>query len=236
MSAFGSVGRMLWGDSPDEIQQKRLNNEFRDVGAPNQFISGNITGNMGRLGALERQIAGRQMSDFRGGQQGLVSQLQAQAAGRGPGQDIARLQAQQQADRGIQQQLAMQAGQRGAGATLGARGAASNAANITGQAGQQAMMGGLQAQLMAQSQLGNALAQGRQGDQAFTGLQQQGRLEAERQQGLMAQLEQQGMLAREAARTARFGAIAGVQPAPTQGQMMIGAISGAAQAAATGGK
>ena len=210
------------GDSPDEQQKKRLDNEFRNVGSVRDYMSGNIAGTQGQVGALQRQIAGRQMSGFRGGQQALINQLQVGSRTGGAQAEQARLAAQGEANRGIRRQLAMQASQRGAGATLGARGAASNAANITGQAGQQAMLGKLAAMSNQQAMLGGVLQGARGQDQGFMQLGQQGQLEALRQQAALAQLEQQGLQARENARTQRFGAIAGVPVAPNKAQQLMG--------------
>lgn len=143
-------------------------------------------------------------SGFRPDQRALVSLLQAQAAGRGPGQELVRMQAQQMADRAAAQQLAAAQGQVGGGA-MAARNAAMGTAAAQSQVGGQAAMGGLAAQLGATEQLGGVL-QGARGQDLARGsanaslvmqnreLNQNGLLEALKQRLQASQMQQQGGL------------------------------------------
>ncbi len=232
-SGLGDIGG-IFGESPADRQDRLLNNEFRGVGGAQDFTSGAIPGLQGQAQGLGQQFGAQNaLGPAAGQQQALIGQLQNQFAGQGPGQDIARLQAQQQADRGIQQQLALQAGNRGSGAVLGGRTAANNAAGITGQAANTAVLGGLQAQQQAGGLLGQQLQGAQQNQLGQAGLRQQGQLSALQQQLQLAQLQQRGQQAQQDARTRRFGAIAGVNPnQQTSQQLGAGLLQGLGAAAA----
>lgn len=216
----------------------------------------------GQRGAYEREAAGRRAerlraqqtgaySDFRGQQQQLGNLLMAQAQGRGPGQELVRMHAQEAADRGARQQLAM-ARSMGGGA-LAARNAAMAQSQMQSQVGQQAAMGGLQAQLGAAQQAGGVLqgargldfqhalenARLRQQSGQFnvqSAMQQQQMNDAFRmamlqQQMGLAQLQQQGGMGYEQARTARYAADQGVAAnQPGMGSQLLGAGAGALDA------
>lgn len=158
-------------------------------------------------------------SNFRGGQSQLARMLMNQAQGRGPGQRLVRMQAQNMADRGVAQQYGMAASQRPGGGAGAYQNAAMNAANMTSRVGEQAAMGGLQAQLGAVGQLGGVLqgargqdeqlrmfnaGQRQQGSQFNAdaqlrqmGLNDQAQLEALRQRLQLSGMQQQGGLTYE---------------------------------------
>lgn len=214
---MGYIGRTLLGKSPHEMQQERLNNEFRDISQGDFLAPG-----------LQQELArGIPRSDFRGDQRGLANMLMNQARGYGPGQELVRRQVGQQTASGVQQQMGMLAGQRGN--PLAARTAAINMANLSGQGGIAAATGGLQAQLGAAGQLGNVLQGARGQDLQYAGL------DANRRQALL-QMMQQGRQAYQGARSGRFGAIAGTPPAATSQQQFLGWLTGMGEAAATGMK
>lgn len=152
-------------------------------------------------------------SDFRGGQQQLLSQLQAQARGQGP--SLAALQAQQAGNQGLMAQRAMAAsaapGQQG----LAARLAAQQGANITGSIAGQSAMGRAQEQLGAMGQLQGALGNFRQQDINQMQTNDQARNELLRQELLNAQLMQQGGMAQQESRDRQLAALLG--QAPQQG-------------------
>lgn len=131
---------------------------------------------------LANQLGNRAFSPFRAQQQSLIDQLRADAEGRGLAQQMVQRQVSGQVQSGIQNQLAQAAGARGGFNPLASRQAAVNSANISGQGGIAASMGGLQAQLAAQGQLQGALGQARGQDQSFMDLTQRGQLDALSQQ------------------------------------------------------
>lgn len=104
-------------------------------------------------------------SGFRGDQRQLAGMLMGQARGNGPGQEIARQQAQIATDRGLGQQLAMARSGRPGGSAMAARNAAMASGQLQGQGAQAATMGGLQAQQSAIGQLGGVLKGARGQDQ-----------------------------------------------------------------------
>lgn len=135
---------------------------------------------------------GLRQDNFRDRQDWLLQQLKADAAGNGPGQALARMQAQNMADRGAQQQMAMAAaGRPGNSASAGTR-AAFNGANIQSAVGGQAAEAGLKARLGALGQMGQAAESARRGDIAQMGLNDQRQLEALRQRLQLTGMRQQG--------------------------------------------
>lgn len=149
-------------------------------------------------------------SDFRGGQQQLLQQLQAQARGQGP--SLAALQAQQAGNQGLMAQRAMAAsaapGQQG----LAQRMAAQQGANITGSIAGQSAMGRAQEQLGALGQLGGALQNFRQQDIGQMSVNDQARNELLRQELQNAQLMQQGGIAQQQSRDQQLATLLGQQP------------------------
>lgn len=212
--------------SPAGLQNERLGNEFRRV-------DGTLAGLVNQRGRQAGRDVGRAPRAAGMMQQReLVDLLAGQVAGQGPGQEIARRQAEMAAQSGIQSQMAQAAGQRGGGSQLAGIVAAQNSARISGGAADAATMGGLQAQQQAIGGQLNAMGQIQQNRQFNAGmqmnqnqLQQQRELELLRQQLAAAQ-------GYEGARTSRFSAIAGTPPAPTGGQMILGALGGIAAARA----
>jgi hypothetical protein len=156
-------------------------------------------GTYGRLagaagGRQAPQMAGAQMgeSGFRGGQQSLVRMLQQQASGKGPGQALVRMQAQDTADRALKQQLALQAGAAPGGGANAARTAALAGGQLQSAVGGQAAQAGLQAQLGAMGQLGGVLDNARGQDLARAQANMQSQLGTQ-QGNLTAQMQQTGM-------------------------------------------
>lgn len=129
---------------------------------------------------------------FRNNQAWLLKQLQADASGKGPGQQLVRMQAQQAADRGLAQQLAVGRSARPGQAGAAGMNAAFNGANIQSAVGGQAAMGGLQARLAAMGQYGQVAGQARQGDLSQMGLNDQREFEALRQRLALSGMQQQG--------------------------------------------
>lgn len=244
---FSTLGGMF-GEAPAERQERLLNNEFRGVNPADFQVPGlEQLGNQ-RLGLANQFLAQGApqagMSGFRGDQAQLIRMLQSQAAGQGPGQEIARLQAANQAQDGIKNQLSQAASQRGGASPLAARMAAQNSAGISGAAANAATMGGLNAQMGAIGALGQNIGMARGADEAMNQFnvqatlqnrqqQQQAALEALRQQLMGKDLQQQGMIAGQNARTARFASIAdaGKENMPTQEAVGAGFLSGILEAA-----
>lgn len=176
-------------------------------------------------------------SALQGNQLNLIRQLEAQAAGQGPGQQLVAQHAQDQAQQTLRAQLAAQASGRGGA------GAAFNAANLGAQAmagvGNQRVLGGLQAQLNAFGQLGQNIAAGREADEttgrfnADIGLRSRGmddarQMEALRQALQASAYQQQGMMGYEQGRM-------GVNMAtPTGWERVLAAGQGGLQMALSG--
>ena len=105
-----------------------------------------------RIGQMAQADGGQQ---FRAGQSQLISQLQNQAAGRGP--SLAGMQAKQVANQSLAQQQALAASAGPGNEAMAARSAAMNAGNtMSGLAGT-AAMARAQEQMNAQGMLGSAL-------------------------------------------------------------------------------
>lgn len=196
------------------------------------------------------QIAGGYMEDsaFRGDQSALIRQLQAQAAGHGVGQRVVQMQAQDAANRGLQQQYGMAAGAAPGSGASAARSAALAGGQIQSAVGQQAAMGGLQAQLGATDQLGGVLSGARGQDlqrnqtnlQAMltaqqanqgamlqqSGMNDQAQLDALRQRQSLNFNSQQALAQYDALRSGHANAMIGQ---PTTSDRMLGAAGGAAQ-------
>lgn len=204
-----------------------------DYAMPNQenFMVPGYDAEMDRyrqLLAAQGQQSGR--SGFRYGQERLRDMLMSQAQGKGPGQQLARAHAEQMADRGAKQQMAMAASRSGGMGALAGRNAAMAGADIQSRAGEQAMMGGLKAQLGATSQLGQVLAQGRGQDisqsQFNANLAQQREMELLRQRLGLLGMQQQGGQAYEGALTSRYGPSLSQ---PTSGERSMGMLGGGFQ-------
>lgn len=177
-------------------------------------------------------------SDYRRYQSSLLAGLKADYDGKGAGQKLVRMQAQQMADRGAQQQLAMARGARPGQSGMAGTNAAFNAANMQSQVGGQATMAGLQARLSAGQQLGQVSGQARgqdlqnnqfNADQQLRmyGLNDSTQLEALRQRLALTGMNQQGGIAYENMRSGNANA------ALSQPQMYERMLGGASQAAET---
>lgn len=103
---------------------------------------------------------GRQLNIARSQRQGLIRQLQQQAAGRGP--SIAEAQLKQASDRNLAQQLGAAAAQRGGNAAAQQRQLARQQQASGQELGQQAMIARMQEQQAAQQQLGQITGQDQQ--------------------------------------------------------------------------
>lgn len=176
-------------------------------------------------------------SQFRGYQDNLLRQLQADAAGRGPGQQLVRMQAQGMADRGAAQQMAMASGARPGQTASAGRNAAFNAANMQSAVGGQAAQAGLAARLGAMQQMGQASTAARGQDlqrgqfNADMNLRQMGLNDATELQALQQRLgltgmQQQGMMSLEQMRTQAQMA---QKAQPKWWERGIGAAAGAAE-------
>ena len=104
-----------------------------------------------------------QQAQFRGAQTSLVDALSQQAAGTG-GPTAAQLQLQQATDRGLAQQLALQAGLSGAEAAAARRAGAVNVGAMTQEAGREAAILRAQEQQAAQGLLADVAGQARDAD------------------------------------------------------------------------
>lgn len=177
-------------------------------------------------------------NDYRKYQNSLLAGLKADFQGKGPGQKLVRMQAQQMADRAAQQQLAMARSARPGQSGMAATNAAFNAANAQSQVGGQAAMAGLQARLAAGQQLGQFSGQARGQDiqssqfNADMRLRQMGlndatQLEALRQRMALSGMLQQGTMGYEQIRAGQSNAALG------QPQMWERLMGGGAQAAQT---
>lgn len=128
--------------------------------ARNADLWNQINASQGRggveIGANERSAGGQ---EFRTGQQQLISQLQAQAAGRGP--SLAGMQAFAAADRGMAQQQSLAAGAAPGNEALAARQAMQNSAGINANLAQTSAQARMAEQMNAQQQLGGVLGQAR---------------------------------------------------------------------------
>lgn len=159
--AGGALGG-LFGGGPEPYQPDK--NSFNVPGYDQQNHAYTSLANRygGRAAPQMRAygIGGTQMADssFRGDQTALVRQLQAQAAGRGPGQRLVQMHAQNAADRGMQQQMGNAAGAAPGSGAGAARSAALAGGQMQSAVGQQSAMGGLEAQLGAMGQLGGVLS------------------------------------------------------------------------------
>jgi hypothetical protein len=191
-SQFGSsyVNKLAQGQENqrriDAEKRRQQGQAFQVPGFDRQF--GRYTQEANAAGG---RMAGEQFRDTQGA---LLRQLQADANGNGPGQQLVRMQAQGMADRGAQQQLAMAAGVRPGQAASAGRNAAFNAAGLQSQVGGQAAQAGLQARLGAMSQMGQVAGQARQGDYAQMGLNDNTQLEALRQRMQLSGMQQGGQI------------------------------------------
>lgn len=218
-----------------------------------------------RYGQLGQQYAGRQApqanaftagnSRFLPQQVALGRQLAMEAQGRGVGQQTVRLQAQQAADRGMAQQLAMAGSARPGSGAQAYQNAAFNAGNMASQVGGQAALAGGQLQLGAMGQYGQFLQGARGQDQQLGmfnasqqqqgsqfnadaqlrqyGLNDQAQLEALRQRLQLSGMQQQGAMGYESLRAGQP-----VQPGYGDQLMGLGMGAGSAyfnKAATTGG-
>lgn len=117
-----------------------------DLGAAN--AAGGAQNNFAQ--ALQQRLGGAL-----GGQNQLVGQLQQEAAGNGPGAQLAQQQANQLAQQNTQRMQGAIAGTRGINPALAARLVANQAGQANQAAAQQGAQMGLQQQLAARGQLGN---------------------------------------------------------------------------------
>lgn len=237
-SVLGGASDFL-GLSPYKGKAPEYNEHYQLPGFQSQYDQyGNMANKFGG-----RQAPQMRESDFRGDQRGLVNMLNAQARGHGPGQELVRRQAQNIADRGAQQQMAMAKAQAPGMGAQSARNAAFGAAQLQSGVGGQAAQAGLQAQLGAIGQLGQVTGQARGQDLArgqanmqsqlqSRGMNDQAQLEALRQRLQASGMQQQGGLAYEQ-NAANYQAARMAQP--TGAQTMLGMAQGAGTAYLMGG-
>lgn len=182
-------------------------------------------------------------SQYDAGQAALGQQLAREAGGNGIGQGLIRAQAQGQADRGMQQQMAMAAGARPGQSALATRGAMMNAGAMNAQVGGQSAQAMGQYQLGAQGQYGQFLQGARgQDDQRGQanadarlrqlGLNDDSQMKALSQRLQLSQMQQQGgqnylnrvdqWKAREAAKPSGWEQAAGLAMGGAQGAAGLG--------------
>ncbi len=178
--------------SPAErIQAERVGNV--NIGAANQMSAAQIDpAAQARAAQLERQDA-----EFRGGQTGLMRDLQEQSAGRGP--SLAAGQLREATDRNLAQQQAAAAAN---GSPLGQRNLQNQATIANQTAARDAAQMRMQEQLSARQQLAGVAQTGREQDINVANAQ--------------AQLQQQTALANQAALNQRAGMQAGFQQGANQ--------------------
>jgi hypothetical protein len=107
-------------------------------------------------GGLANQLIGQGTTAY-GQEQGLIGQLQNEAAGQGPGATLAQQLMRQATDENIKRSTGMIASQKGINPGLAAKLAADSAAGLNQNAAAQGAQLGLQQQLAARSQLGGLL-------------------------------------------------------------------------------
>ncbi len=189
--------------------------------------------------AMQQQYGGREAprvgeSHFRAFQASLAKELYKESLGKGVGQKLVRMQAQQAADQAMRQQLALAQGAAPGGGAAAARSAALAGGQAQSAVGGQAAQAGLQAQLGAMGMLGSVAEQGRSQDYQLGGMNadltlrnrsinDQASLEALRQRLQLSQMQQQGAMGYEQLR-------AGQAPQMGAGDMLMGLGMGAGQA------
>lgn len=233
------LGSTLFGKSPEQRAKEALYGSQNYGIGQGDFLAPGLQGGIDQRGVLANQLGNRQWdtsgASMHAGTNPFIQQLQNQFAGNGPGQEIARMQAQQATQAGIQNQLAMAASARGN--PLAARTAATQSANLSAQGGQNATMGGLQAQQMAGSLLGNQLnaanqfnLQNRQMELSsrfnFADLNDRSRMAALQQQAMLQQLQQGGMANYQNARLNRLGMEMGAAGQPNKSQQFQAGMMG----------
>lgn len=187
---------------------------------------GNMADRFGSRGAQQASD-----SAFRNNQVTLGNQLSREAGGNGIGQQLIRQQAQGQADRGMQQQMAMAASARPGQGALATRQAMMNSGNMNAQVGGQSAQAAGQYQLGAMNNYGQFLTGARGQDQQQNqfntdmrfrqlGLNDTSQMEALRQRLQLQQMQQQGGMNYEAGKNSRFGAAAG-QPTNNEQNMAM---------------
>lgn len=141
------------------------------------------------------QMVGANMgpqSQFRGNQSRMIRDLEADAAGNGPAQQLVRMQAQGAADRALAQAQGSAAGAAPGSGAAAARTAALAGGAAQSQVGQQAAEAGMQARQGAMGQLGLSLYGARGQDDARSQANMNADL-ATQQANMGAQLQQTGM-------------------------------------------
>lgn len=227
----------------------RSNNEFRDPGQASDYGLPGYNSQYNQYSNLSNQYGNRDInaarySGFRKQQQQLGGMLRAEANGNGVGQRLVRQQAQDMADRGVGQQLAMANSARPGNQALAARNAAFASGGLQSAVGGQAAQAGLQAQLGAMGQYGQFLQGARGADEDMNkfnvdanlrlmGLNDQAQLEALRQRLGASQSQQQGSWNYQNQRGNRFNAMMGN---PTQTENALGAVQGILQSVYKPGK
>lgn len=174
-----------------EAMRKSFNKQLKDVQARKAPTAEAATINQ------------KPQAQFRGTQQNLVGQLEAQAAGQGP--SLAQSQLQTATDRNIAQQAALAASGRGRTAGQGMRAAQMGAATANQQAAKQAAELRMQEQMQARQQLAGVASDARSQDIGLASSQaglsqqanlanQQATLQNRAQQDAMSQFYNQGIV------------------------------------------
>lgn len=226
MGVLGSIYNTLTGQTdfhatPGNVQQKAFLDP--NAAANKESLAAQLAARQGMSGpqAQNTQMALAAQNQFRQDQRGLISQLQQQAAGRGP--SVAGLQMQQGLDQAIAAQQAQAASARGMSPALAQRMAAQQGAAMQQGSVNQAAQMRAQEQLAAQQSLGSMLAGARGQDIGIAAQQaqlnqgtslanMQAQLQAQGQKDAMAQfytgaglgVDAQGFAAQQAAEQARL--------------------------------
>ncbi len=162
-AAFGPWGAAIGGGIGGAMgllsgssQQRMPGFDRRGASLLDQIRQTNEDRHALQLGPTERSAGG---TEFRGGQQQLVRQLQDQAAGRGP--SLASMQANSVAQRSLAQQQALAAGAAPGNEAMAARQAAMNAGNTMQDLAGTSAQARMAEQMQARAQLGGLLGQAR---------------------------------------------------------------------------
>ncbi len=229
VGGVSGLGKTLGGENRVKGQERNINaNAFniKDAAAKSKLAQQGSD-----LATKQAAQAASQQQAARANQSGLISQLQAQAAGKGPSLASAQLKAA--SDRSLAQQLAAASAQRGGNQAALQRALANSQAAQSAQLAQESAQARIQEQMAARSQLADVLQ-----SQRGTDLQSQLAQQQAAAQGLgqafdinAAQQAQQAAL--EKLRTDQFLAAQGLTAtgAAAAAQAQSGLLGGIAQGA-----
>lgn len=137
--------------------QDAMNDAMGTAGLMTKYGNNLVSAGQGAMG--QQLDAAGQLNGVFTGQQNLANQLQNQAMGNGPGQQLAQNMLHQATQNNISMGAGQIAGARGINPAMAARMIGENTANLNQQAAMQGTNLGLQSQMNAQQQLGNVYGQ-----------------------------------------------------------------------------